>query len=76
MFFFEIFAYLAVPGLSRGVQDPFAAGMDSVVVACSFSCSVTCGISVPQQGTGPASLALQADSQPLDHQGSPREECS
>ena len=42
----------------------------SVIVAHRLSCSVACGI-LPDQGSNPCSLHLQADSQPLRHQGSP-----
>ena len=42
----------------------------SVVVAHGPSCSVACGI-FPDQGTNLCPLHLQADSQPLCHQGSP-----
>ena len=41
----------------------------SVVVAHGPSCSVACGI-FPDQGSNPCPLHLQADSQPLRHQGS------
>ena len=41
-----------------------------VVVAHGPSCSATCGI-FPDQGLNPCLLHLQADSQPLRHQGSP-----
>ena len=43
----------------------------SVVVAHGPSCSAACGIS-PDQGSNPCRLHRQADSQPLRHQGSPR----
>ena len=42
----------------------------SVVVVHGLSCSVTCGI-FPDQGSNSCPLHLQADSQPLHHQGSP-----
>ena len=42
----------------------------SVVVAHGPSCSAACGI-FPNQGPNPCPLHLQADSQPLRHQGSP-----
>ena len=42
----------------------------SVVVAHGPSCSAACGI-FPDQGSNPCPLHLQADSQPLRHQGSP-----
>ena len=44
----------------------------SVVVAHGLSCSATCGI-FPDQGSNPCPLHWQADSQPLRHQGSPRQ---
>ena len=44
----------------------------SVVVAHGPSCSAACGI-FPDQGSNPCPLHWQADSQPLRHQGSPRE---
>ena len=44
----------------------------SVVVAHRPSCSTACGI-LPDQGSNPCPLHWQADSQPLRHQGSPRE---
>ena len=40
------------------------------VVAHGPSCSAACGI-FPDQGSNPCPLHLQADSQPLRHQGSP-----
>ena len=43
----------------------------SVIVAHGPSCSVACGI-FPDQGSNPRPLHWQADSQPLRHQGSPR----
>ena len=42
----------------------------SVVVAHGPSCSAACGI-FPDQGSNPCPLHRQADSQPLNHQGSP-----
>ena len=51
--------------VARGLQS---AG--SVVVAHRLSCSTACGI-FPDQGLNPCPLHLQADSQPLCHQGSP-----
>ena len=42
----------------------------SVAVAHGLSCSAACGI-FPDQGSNPCALHLQADSQPLRHQGSP-----
>ena len=44
----------------------------SVVVAHGPSCSAACGI-VPDQGSSPCPLHWQADSQPLRHQGSPKQ---
>ena len=44
----------------------------SVVVAHGPRCSAACGI-FPDQGSNPCPLHWQADSQPLRHQGSPRE---
>ena len=44
----------------------------SVIVAHGPICSVACGI-FPDQGLNPCPLHWQADSQPLHHQGSPRE---
>ena len=43
---------------------------DSAVAAHRLSCSKACGI-FPDQGPNPSPLRWQADSQPLDHQGSP-----
>ena len=45
----------------------------SVIVAHGLSCSAACGI-FPAQGSNPCSLHWQADSQPLRHHGSPRED--
>ena len=42
----------------------------SVVVAYGVSCLVACGL-LPDQGINPYLLHCKADSQPLDHQGSP-----
>ena len=44
----------------------------SVVVALGPSCSAACGI-FPDQGSNPCPLHWQSDSQPLRHQGSPKE---
>ena len=44
----------------------------SVVVAHGPSCSAARGI-LPDQGSNPCPLHWQADSQPLRHQGSPKE---
>ena len=44
----------------------------SVVVAHRLSCSVVCGIFL-DQGLNPCPLHWQVDSQPLCHQGSPRD---
>ena len=44
----------------------------SVVVAHGPSCSTVCGV-FPDQGSNPCPLHWQADSQPLRHQGSPKE---
>ena len=46
----------------------------SVVVAHGLSCSVACGI-LPDQGSNLCPLHWQADSQPLRHQGSPKDQC-
>ena len=43
----------------------------SAIVAHGPSCSVACGI-FPDQGSNPCPLHWQADSQPLRHQGSPK----
>ena len=43
----------------------------SVIVAHEPSCSAACGI-FPDQGSNPCPLHWQADSEPLRHQGSPR----
>ena len=50
---------------AHGLQD---AG--SVVVAHGLSCCLACGI-FPSQGLNPCLLHWQADSLPLNHQGSP-----
>ena len=44
----------------------------SAVMAHGLSCSTACGIP-PDQGSNPCPLHWQADSQPLRHQGSPRQ---
>ena len=44
----------------------------SVIVAHGPSCSTACGI-FPGQGSNPCLLYWQADSQPLRHQGSPKD---
>ena len=44
----------------------------SAVVAHGLSCSVACGI-LPDQGSNPCPLHWQAESQPLRHQGSPKQ---
>ena len=44
----------------------------SVIVAHGLSCSAACGI-LPDQGSNSRPLHWQADSQPLRHQGSPRD---
>ena len=48
-----------------------ACGFSSGAEPAGFgSSAAACGILVPQPGTEPASPTLQADSQPLNHQGS------
>ena len=42
----------------------------SVVVARGLSCPMTCGV-FPDQGLNLCPLPWQADSEPLDHRGSP-----
>ena len=42
------------------------------VVVCRLSCSVACGMLVPQQGLNLSPLHWKADSQPLDQQGNPK----
>ena len=54
----------------RGAQALECAG--SGVAKHRLRCPTACGILVPQPGIKPASLQWKADSQPLDHQGSPR----
>ena len=44
----------------------------SVVVAHGPSCAAACGI-FPDQGSNPCPLHWQAESQPLRHQGSPKD---
>ena len=44
----------------------------SAVAAHGPSCSAACGI-FPDQGSNPCPLHWQADSQPLRHQGSPKD---
>ena len=50
-------------------ETPRLASAGSVVVACGLSCSETCRI-FQDQGSNPCPLRWQADSHPLDHQGS------
>ena len=59
--------YLAASGLSCSIQDPCCVTRDlslhcadTLVVARGLSCSMACGILVPQPGVKPASLALQS----------------
>ena len=59
---------LSRPLLLRGTGSRRAG---SVIVAHGPSCSAACGI-FPDQGSNPCPLHWQADSQPLRHQGSPR----
>ena len=56
------------PLLLRGTGSRRAG---SVVVAHGLSCSAACGI-FPDQGSNPCPLHWQAGSQPLHHQGSPK----
>ena len=53
-----LFAYLAVSGLlaSRGIFSSWR--LDSVVMAYGLSCSMACGILVPQPDIGPVCPAL------------------
>ena len=60
---------LSRPPLLRSTGSKCAG---SVVVAHGPSCSMACGI-LPDQGSNPCPLHWQADSQPLRHQGSPRD---
>ena len=57
----------APAAVARGLQST-----GSVVVAHGPSCSAACGI-LPDLGSNPCPLHWQADSQPLSHQGSPRQ---
>ena len=50
---------------------PGLSSTGSIVVAHGLSCSLACGI-FPNQGSNLCLLHWQADSYPLDHQGSPR----
>ena len=52
-----------------GTQAPERTGSRSFHMW--LSCSVTCGILVPQPGISPHPLHCKADSSPLDHQGIP-----
>ena len=76
-----IYLFLAALGLHCCVQASHWGGFSccraqalgctgSVGVAHDLSCSVARGI-FPDQESNPCSLHWQADSQPLDHQGSP-----
>ena len=47
----------------------------SIVVACGLSCPMACGIFL-DQGSNPCPLHWPVDSQPLDHQGSPKSSCN
>ena len=55
--------------LASIAETPRLASAGSVVVACGLSCFETCRIS-QDQGSNPCPLHWQADSHPLDHQGS------
>ena len=44
-------------------------------LVCGLSHSMGCGVPVPRPGIKSESPALQAVSQPLDHQGSPKNGC-
>ena len=67
--------FIAVRGLSLLrpllLRSTSSGRTGSVVVAHGPSCSEACGI-FPDQGSNPCSLHWQADSQPLCHQGSPK----
>ena len=52
------------------LQSAGSRAWSSVAVAHGLSCSGVCGI-FPGQGSNPRPLHWQADSLPLDHQGSP-----
>ena len=60
---------LSWPLLLRSIGSRCAG---SVVVAHGPSCSAACGI-FPDQGSNPCPLHWQAHSQPLHHQGNPRD---
>ena len=68
--------FIAVRGLSLSRPLPLrgtgSRRAGSVIVAHRPSCSAACGI-FPDQGLNPCPLNWQADSQPLCHQGSPKE---
>ena len=80
--FWLSWVFLAVLGLSLVVASRNSSlvvvhrllssigSMDSVVVANRLRCPEVCGIFL-DQGSNPCALHWQADSQPLDHQGSP-----
>ena len=57
--FLHLLIYMAESGLSCGTWDLLLQLMDSLVAALRLSCSMTCGILVPQQGIKPVSPALQ-----------------
>ena len=60
---------------ARGLQQPWLAAsraQASVVVAHGLSCSAACGMFL-DQGSNPCPLHWQADSQPLCHQGNPKD---
>ena len=70
----NVFIYLAVSGLSCStwdlhciMQDLLLGSMDSLVVACGPSCSMTCGMLVSQPGIELHPLCCEGDSQLLDH---------
>ena len=62
------------PSLSRPLllRSTGSRRAGSVIVAHGPSCSEACGI-FPDHGSNPCPLHSQADSQPLHHQGSPKQ---
>ena len=57
-----LFVCLAALGLSCSLQDVLLRHTDSLVLACWLSCSVACGILVPEQGWNLCLLHCKAES--------------
>ena len=70
---YSLLAVNRLTAVASLAAEPRLQGVGAVVVVHRLSCSLAYGI-FPDQGSKLCPLYWQADSYPLEHQGSPREE--